>query len=54
MIDVLVGSTPVVLAGQKPGIALKKTTAGSEPNVSINVQDDGTQLGAVGVDPAAA
>ena len=44
VIDVLVGSTPVVLAGQNRGIALKKTTAGSELNVSINVKDDGTQL----------
>ncbi len=44
VIDVLVGSTPIVLAGQNRGIELIKTTVGSELRVSVNVAQDGTEL----------
>lgn len=44
VIDVLVGSTPVVLAGQNRGIELVKTTVGNELRVSVNVKQDATEL----------
>lgn len=44
VMDVLVGSTPVVLAGENRGIELQKQTIGDQLRVSVNVKDDGTEL----------
>lgn len=44
VLDVLVGSIPVVLAGQNRGIELRTTTIGNDLSVSVNLRQDGTQL----------
>lgn len=44
VLDVLVGSIPVVLAGQNRGIELRTTTTGTDVNVSVNLKQDGTEL----------
>lgn len=43
-LDVLVGSTPVVLAGQSRGIELHRETIGGEVQLSVTVKNDTTQL----------
>jgi flagellar hook-associated protein 1 FlgK len=51
-LDVLVGSTPVVLAGESRGIELRRDTVDGLVQISVAVKDDNTQLsitaGAVG------
>lgn len=51
-LDVLVGSTPVVLNGVSRGIELRRVTEGGSTSVSVRVKADGTELsvksGAVG------
>lgn len=42
--DVLVGSTPVVLGGLSRGVELQRRAVGSDTEVSVNVRADGTQL----------
>ncbi len=43
-LDVLVGSTPVVLAGVSRGIELRRDTVGGQVNLSVSVRADTTQL----------
>ena len=43
-LDVLVGSVPVVLAGQSRGVELRVESAGSERRLSLRVRADGTTL----------
>ncbi len=45
-VDVLVGSTPVVLGGKSRGLQLKYTSNGSGVDVSVGVRDDGETLAA--------
>lgn len=42
--DVLVGSTPVVLAGQSRGVRLETTVVNNTTRVAVQVTQDGTQL----------
>ncbi len=44
VLDVLVGSIPVVLAGQNRGIELRTQSANGQLNVSVNLKQDGTEL----------
>ena len=43
-VDILVGSIPVVLAGESRGLALKTENRGSEVEVSVRVAADGSDL----------
>lgn len=43
--DILVGSTPVVLGGNSRGIELRRQTINGSISVSVNVKQDGQQLG---------
>ncbi|MFN7020503.1 MAG: flagellar hook-associated protein FlgK [Phycisphaerales bacterium] len=43
-LDVLVGSTPVVLAGVSRGIELQRQTVNGEVRVSVNLKSDSTRL----------
>lgn len=43
-LDVLVGSTPVVLAGSSRGVELHRETVGGEVQLSVTVKNDTTQL----------
>ncbi len=43
-VDVHVGSTPIVLAGESRGIELRQTSGEGSTNVSLRVADDGTKL----------
>lgn len=43
-VDVLVGSTPVVLAGVSRGIELRRDTVGGAVRLSVGLKTDGTQL----------
>ncbi|MCC6322814.1 MAG: flagellar hook-associated protein FlgK [Phycisphaerales bacterium] len=51
-LDVLVGSTPVVLAGVSRGVELQRRTVDGDLRVSVNLKSDNTQLdvasGAIG------
>jgi flagellar hook-associated protein 1 len=44
-VDILIGSTPVVLGGDSRGIELRRRTEGNSLSVSVNVKQDGQQLG---------
>jgi len=44
-VDILIGSTPVVLGGDSRGIELKRRSQGDTQTVSVNVKQDGQQLG---------
>lgn len=44
-VDILIGSTPVVLGGTSRGIELRRRTEGNTVAVSVNVIEDGQQLG---------
>lgn len=46
-VDVLVGSTPIVLAGRSRGLSLKYSTNGATVDVSVAVREDNEPLGAV-------
>lgn len=43
-LDVLVGSTPVVLAGVSRGVELRRDTVGGVVQLSVGLKSDGTQL----------
>jgi flagellar hook-associated protein 1 FlgK len=43
-LDVLVGSTPVVLAGESRGIELRRDTVDGKVQLSVAVKDDSTEL----------
>jgi flagellar hook-associated protein 1 FlgK len=43
-INILVGSTPVVLGGHSRGIELKRESAGNGVSISVNLKDDGQSL----------
>ncbi|MCK6476242.1 MAG: flagellar hook-associated protein FlgK [Phycisphaerales bacterium] len=47
-VDVLVGSTPVVLAGKSRGLTLKHVANGSNVDTTVAVRDDGEPLAATG------
>lgn len=44
VLDVLVGSTPVVLAGVSRGVELRRDTLNGEVQISVSVRDDTTEL----------
>jgi flagellar hook-associated protein 1 FlgK len=46
--NVLVGSTPVVLAGKSRGVALERRTVGDKLELSVAVREDGTRLSIAG------
>jgi flagellar hook-associated protein 1 FlgK len=43
-VDMLIGSTPVLLGGESRGLALRTTSSGGQTDVSVRVAADGTHL----------
>ena len=43
-VDILIGSTPVLLGGESRGLELQTTSSGGETDVAVRIADDGTHL----------